>query len=785
MPLRAPRRDQLTLFLGCAVSIVLTLWMTNGIWAAGIPAGEDTSAHVVRSEYALSHIFNLGHIDGWQTSFGLGYQEFLFAGPGFSVVVALVKVLSLGTLTTAGAFKVTIVLSFLALPLAVAFLAWAFGLGTRAAGIAAPLTWVVSSGFGGAGLKGVFEGGLVPNQLASTFFCLALGGVVLLVRHPSPRRVVFTAAMLTATFLTHPIAAYILAFFIVCVVGLSSGEWIRSHWRTLRHTVPELMDEIDAGPDGPGGADREDVEVAAGSATDATEEDADRAEVRVAALLARPRTSLLALALAGVLSVGLGAFLLFPILAHPELKGENSDWGDLPLIGYLQMMWRGEYVLRPFVLLLVLAGFVFMLWRAWNGQRLAFTLVMTPLAYLVIGRLFINLTPDNIIAIQMTNRGIAYVALVALLPLAALIAAPFRPVTALLTLLGFPGRRGDGVRIANAFVPVLFALLVVILPPRLGRESVTPVTPTPTFAALADALVRTVPEGQRFATQREPAAERAIAGMPHPDLWLAAVTNRDTLNIFNLTSSVVFGPVYEGENLATRSPEAEADVLSRLGITHLVLIDTAVVPGYLTSSRYRPVWQSGKMAILEVTPGAGQPDPASLLTSSSLRPVQATTTKDGPEHVSITTNTDQQGTASVAIAWSPKWRVMVDGEVVPTGRTADNLLQVPLRPGEHVITLDYGSDRADLIGRTVSLISIAAAIAILVLDRRRRHAARPDAGDARRGAAADDDEEPTDDEHTAGPEADDATVTRDDPVVLQPPVTGPASVVVGAEGSSA
>ena len=151
-PLRAPRRDQLTLFFGCALSVVLTLWMTNGIWAAGIPAGEDTAAHVVRSEYALSHIFNNFQIDGWQTSFGLGYQEFFFAGPGFSFVVAVVKVLSLGTLTTAGAFKVTIVLSFLTLPLAVAFLAWAFGLGTRAAGIAAPLTWVVSSGFGGAGL---------------------------------------------------------------------------------------------------------------------------------------------------------------------------------------------------------------------------------------------------------------------------------------------------------------------------------------------------------------------------------------------------------------------------------------------------------------------------------------------------------------------------------------------------------------------------------------------------------------------------------------------------------
>ena len=47
--------------------------------------------------------------------------------------------LSLGLVSVAGAFKVVVIGSFLALPLAVAFLTRSLGLGRRAAGLAAVL----------------------------------------------------------------------------------------------------------------------------------------------------------------------------------------------------------------------------------------------------------------------------------------------------------------------------------------------------------------------------------------------------------------------------------------------------------------------------------------------------------------------------------------------------------------------------------------------------------------------------------------------------------------------
>lgn len=696
--------------------------MTWGIWGPGLPGGEDTSAHVVRTDYALSQIFANAQIDGWQTSFGLGYQEFLFAGPGFSLAVALVKVLSLGLLSTLDAFKATIVLSFILLPLAVAFMTWAFGLGTRAAGVAAPLTWVVSSGFGGAGLKGVFESGLVPNQLASVFFCLAIGGVALILRGPSTRRVVFTAVAMTLTVITHPIAAYVLAFFIFCILAIAGTEWLRHNWSRVTDAMDRTVDEPDLPVDDDvdtTGSDPDDVAVV-------------RAESELVVALREPRRRLFALAATAVLTFGLSAFLFVPILAHPELKGENSDWGDLPLTHYLNLMWKGEYVFRPGIAVLIVVGWGYLLWRAWRGQRLAATIVLTPILFLIIGRVFINFVPDNIVAIQMTNRGIAYVALIGLLPLAALLASPFRPATATLALLGFRGGGGDGERIANAFLPVFVALLLVVLPPRLGRDQVKNIVPTPTFAALATTLHDIVPPGSRFATQREPARERATTGMPHPDLWLAAVTERDTLNIFNLTSSTVFGPVYEGENLATRPAEQEADVLARLGISHVVLINTDVVPAMLTSPRFHVQWQVGKMAILEVKGPPGQPEPSALITGNA--PLRATTRWEGPEHVRIQTDAAQPTAASIAIAWSPKWQITIDGQPVPTLHTADNLLQVSVPAGQHEIALDYGPDRADLIGRTLTVVATGVAIALLVLDRRRRRPATRDEMSADQGA---------------------------------------------------
>jgi hypothetical protein len=52
-------------------------------------------------------------------------------------------------------------------------------------------------------------------------------------------------------------------------------------------------------------------------------------------------------------------------------------------------------------------------------------------------------------------------------------------------------------------------------------------------------------------------------------------------------------------------------------------------------------------------------------------------------------------------------------------------------PTSHDVTLNYGRSPADTLGQTITLLSVAAVVALSVVDRRRRKAAR-----AARGAMA-------------------------------------------------
>src|SRR4029453_8156750 len=125
---------------------------------------------------------------------------------------------ALGLLSVAGAFRVAPTASFVALPLSVAYLAVCFGLGRRAAGLAAILVLGVSSPFGGVGLEGTFGIGLIPNQLGAAFTCLALGAMLRLVADPGPRRMLVAGVALAAVFVTHAISAVILAVLLVIIL---------------------------------------------------------------------------------------------------------------------------------------------------------------------------------------------------------------------------------------------------------------------------------------------------------------------------------------------------------------------------------------------------------------------------------------------------------------------------------------------------------------------------------------------------------------------------------------
>lgn len=698
--------DTWVLVAGCAFAMCFTVWLTWGIWEPGIPFGDDNAAHVARTEFALDELYPNLEIDGWQPTFGVGYQEFLFVGPVFSWLAALVKLVTFGLPTDLQCFKAAIVLSYVVLPPAVAFLAWAFGLGKRAAGVAAILSLTISSPLGGAGLQSIFETGLVANQAGSLFFCLAIGGIVLILRTPTSGRVVFTAVAVALLVATHILTTIIAAFFAVALLASASVEWLLLHrsGKSRRGRRPHLTRRRVADPT-----------------------DSAQPELReVAAVWPRAR----ALGIAVLLAAALSAFVLVPMMVHGGLRGVSTAFPDVGLGERLPAIWRGDFLFRPRVAMFVAAGIVFELIFALRYRKLALTLVYTPFVFLAMARLFVLKMPGNIVAMQLTNRAWAYVGILVVLPLAHLLSwlaglasrvgrRPERPSEGMVRRWPAVSSMARAYALAFAsLVPVAVAVAIVVLPPKLGRETARPVAPTYAMVRAAEVLRDVVPDGARFVTQRLPAREMVLTGMTHPDLWLAAVTGKNTLNIWNAESSTVHGPVFEGERIATEPADAEADKLTRWGVTHVVLLDASSAPGITSSSRYKQIFGNGGIQIFEIEPSADQPLPSSLVRTD--RAANAKVQVLGPGRYVFEVTASEATAATLGVAWSPKWRVTVNGTTVDPEPSEDRVLEVDLPAGTSRIEIEYRSDIWDVIGRSITLLTIACLIWLAVRTHRQR-----------------------------------------------------------------
>ncbi len=700
---RSTRVDMVFLVGGCAIAVAISVWLTWAIWGPGLPTGGDTAAHLVRVEQSLDWLFPKLEVDGWQSRFGLGYQQSLFIGPGFTVMVGLVRILSLGLLSPLTAMKLTVVVAFAAVPLGTAFLALSFGLGKRAAGIAAILSLAVSSQFGGAGLAGTFDIGLLPNQAASVFVLLSFGGMVRILRQPTTIRIIGTAFATAAVIGTHPVATAILTVLAVALLIAATLEWILTRpaqaVATFRWTLATGMD-----PEG---------------------YQASTLAARAPDVLPRARARIGALAVTALLTAGLAAAQLVPLLAHRDLAGSSATWTDPDLRLRLLDMWHGEFLFRPLVFGLVLVGFVFAI-AVCRHRPLALTLVLTPCVFLLIGRAFITVAPDNGVAVQLTNRAFAYLGLLAVLPLSMLLAWLTQVVPALASGGGGAARAGAA-RYVEPVIAVLAGIVaigIVLLPAHLNRELVGTVQPSTTFAHAADQIRTLVPDGARFATVRMPSDEPRLTGLTHPDFWITWATGKDTFNIFNVESSSVLDPLFAAEAVNDTDPNASdpalrADILSRLGVSHVLVINTAKATKIAGSPRLKPVWQEQTMAIYEVVAPTGQPEPGAGISANGT-PLEATRRRDDPEHLHFVVTASAATPGTVALAWSPKWQASVNGRAVAVKRTTDGLVTVDLPAGESHVDLSYGSDGWDAIGRLVSVATFILAIALVVRDRRTR-----------------------------------------------------------------
>ncbi len=685
---------------GPIVGLLLALWMTAPDWGARPPGGNDTLAHVVRAQFASGHLINHGLVDGWDPSFIVGYEEFLFDGPGLSWAVYLVRLVTFDTLSFTGAVKVVAVGSFAVLPLIVAFTARSFGLNRRAAGLSAIVSLLIDSPYGGAGLSGMFSNGLITNGFGALFFFLTLGGFVRVVRQEQVRWVLFTAVSLAVLSMTHGISVMELGVTLLIVialwfVGLHVPNATTFYARAVKIAKAQLVAEAASNGAGP-------VHVAtlsppgAGPSTGLATDDRFVVDDVYQRSWSSYRSSLSTywppmsrVVVAAVVGFSLSAVVLVPLAVHDNLRGPASAWTTAPFGQLLLSIWRGEILLRPAVAPFLIAGAAYGVSRMWKGRPFALPVVAAPITLLIVGNASLHYWSTNILTYQLTNRALGYAGVLATFPLAALIARttknlPFRDLLAIV---------------------VAAALVLVPLGDERQQAAQTPQAIPQMFKA-AQLINALVPPTARFASEN--ALDNAT-GVPVPDDWLAWASERNTLDTFNIESAQGVGTSNVVYNLASQSPAESADDLAEVGVTDVVTITVGTAKVLASSPRFHEVWAAAPIAIFAVLPSAGQPAPAELVTAVSA--LSAELVAGGAGHDVIDVDAPVATEASLAIAWSPKWRASLDGKAVPLTESAQGLLQVAVPAGRHRLVVKFQRDLADYVGTAISLAALLGLVA--------------------------------------------------------------------------
>jgi hypothetical protein len=415
--------------------------------------------------------------------------------------------------------------------------------------------------------------------------------------------------------------------------------------------------------------------------------------------LARP--GLLRLAVGATAAAGLCGFWLVPFLAHRDLQGVVTTWLAPPLLERLGSILSGRVLLPAGLALVVLAGWAHQL-RA--GRRRAATLVWvaTPPAYLLVAHTLPHLVGKNGATLQLANRGLGYAGLLAIFAVAALLADVSRRW----------GRTGSAA--------VLAATAVACVAVAPGRQAAGQFPePVPALPAAARELARRVPDGARFAVERDFPAEVKRTGVLHPETWLARASGRNSLNGFNLESSSTPRAALLMNRLEGLSATRIALRLNRFGVTHVVATSDEFAGRLTRSTRFAPVWKEHPVTILALEAAAERPRPDSQIAADG--PVAARQTRTDPEHLGFELDAPAPLDVTVALAWSPKWHGRLDGRPVRLRRTTDGLVTLRVSPGRSDLRLDYRGDAWDRLGVSATLLTpVVGVIALVRTGRRRR-----------------------------------------------------------------
>lgn len=392
---------------------------------------------------------------------------------------------------------------------------------------------------------------------------------------------------------------------------------------------------------------------------------------------------------AAVIALGLAAFWLIPALAHRDLGGGPTYWGAIHVPDLLGRILTGSILYPVGVGLAVVVSVVWMARRVPGTGRFLWVL---PVAYLAAEALALPFDRNNVfVAAFLNHRALGLIGLVALLPLAWA-----------LEQVWLQRRR----RQPTVLFFGLLALVVTLAQPGRLDAAKPQGDPIPAMHSAAEVLSSLVGPSARFAFAHEE-GETRLLGVRAPHLWLAQASGTALLNGTGLETTRAHRAYDVGYRIPGVSPRQSSDGLIDMGATHVVTVSDELTDRLVASGLFRTAWQDDPLAILEVLP-TSRGDARHGMTGRGL--VSARLVKASNDNFVYLVEANSPTLLDLALAWSPHWKVTVDGAAVETRPTFDRRTQVAVAAGSVVIDLEYTTDDWERTGLLVSLVTLTSLV---------------------------------------------------------------------------